>query len=225
MTSTTAQRGQDTATPGQPAIPVRDFRGVWEAADIGDWEARGATRHERDHLLAWSDAWNEVAALAEAWAGLDAERPGDVPAIVDIERQLWAMRDRTAEEVIQRVTDWQRGHSPAQDVDAGALEARLAAWHERFGSDRNGDGPLREAINEYADLADPTFEHPDGFIDQNEGTLALFTDLRPSEAKRLYELMEAARSRAQVRARRVILEEIAAAASIFAAEHPDAPRP
>ncbi len=52
----------------------------------------------------------------------------------------------------------------------------------------------------------------------------LWRDLRPSEADRLVELVNAATERAAERCEAIILEELTAAGVAFAAEHPDAPR-
>jgi hypothetical protein len=52
----------------------------------------------------------------------------------------------------------------------------------------------------------------------------IWTDLRPSQADRLAELVGTARQRAYERAHAVILEEFVSAALAFAAEYPDAPR-
>lgn len=54
--------------------------------------------------------------------------------------------------------------------------------------------------------------------------LALWQDLRPSEAVRLMELVDQAFIRAVERCRLAILEELALAGEAFAEEHPDAKR-
>lgn len=53
---------------------------------------------------------------------------------------------------------------------------------------------------------------------------AIWDDLRPSEAKRLHRLLGEASERAEEKCRKLLLEELTAAAVRFAEEFPDAPR-
>ena len=57
----------------------------------------------------------------------------------------------------------------------------------------------------------------------NSGT-SPWRDLRPSQERRLDEILEEAETRAFDRCRAILSEEATAAALAFAAEHPDAPR-
>lgn len=62
---------------------------------------------------------------------------------------------------------------------------------------------------------EPVAPPPDG---------SLWGDLRPSEAVRLSQLVQAAAERASARCRAIVIEELVGAGVQFAAEHPDAPR-
>jgi hypothetical protein len=59
---------------------------------------------------------------------------------------------------------------------------------------------------------------------EDVGPLAIWTDLRPSQAVRLVQLVGAAQDRATARCEAIIIEELTAVGLTFAAEHPDAPR-
>lgn len=61
-------------------------------------------------------------------------------------------------------------------------------------------------------------------VDQEPVTESVWMNLRPTEARRLHELVEVAIERAIDRALEVTLQEIRGAAMAFAAEFPDAPR-
>jgi hypothetical protein len=219
-------RGADPkAAPGPAGIEAADqvarmpFADHWAAAERNDWQERGVDEYSRRFLIAWSDAWTGLMALAAEWAGLDPDRDEDIPSLAEMEARLGEIRIRTAGEVIRCVTDWHDAPLGDRAVSVDRLTEQLTAWHARW-KDRHGDDCLRQAAMEYSDVADPTYQH-DGSIQQNENHGAVFEDLRPSEARRLHELMESARDRGFVRARHVILEEIAAAATAFAREHPE----
>ncbi len=113
-----------------------------------------------------------------------------------------------------------------------AIEARLDC--QVAGVDQMEDirGVIRHAIAQDAtvpliDSAVDTLEIGDRGVWEplrEKHDRALWTDLRPSQATRLVELVEAACDRAEARCVAAIVEELTAAGVQFVTEHPDAPR-
>lgn len=113
-----------------------------------------------------------------------------------------------------------------------ALAAQWDAW-----SDHYSVNPAEGVIHGVFDgVATPLIASAGWTLESNGGSaweplnaphgaeLAIWRDLRPSEAVRLMELLRVAQERATARCRAAILEELAAAGDTFAGEHPDAPR-
>jgi hypothetical protein len=92
-------------------------------------------------------------------------------------------------------------------TEAEAL-ATVAAHVERFGFDL---ASVDEAFHPFDAFASCEASSP-------------WRDLRPSETARLEAIITAAEARAWARAHAAIVEEAVAAALVFAAEYPDAPR-
>jgi hypothetical protein len=108
---------------------------------------------------------------------------------------------------------------------APTTEEIIAAYRDR---DPNVHEPLALMEGELEDAITWSIQPFDFYAaegpDEPERGNVLYTDLRPSEAAALRELLAAARERARSRALRVIEEEIVDAVVTFGTRHPNATR-
>jgi hypothetical protein len=107
--------------------------------------------------------------------------------------------------------------APTEAEIRATIETYLAAWPRP-----NED--LREVIVSFGDPVDYQVR-PDVVTGQiTEYGNDVWTDLMPSQADRIGQLMATAQERAFLRARAAIIEEYVSAALAFATEFPDATR-
>lgn len=104
---------------------------------------------------------------------------------------------------------------PPSEEDVRAIEAAYRARYSESAEHLDTAVDYSFAVIDYRISPDED-EHPLGAY--------VWTNLRPTEAARLRELVEEGRQRALERAREAITAEIVAAAMQFASEFPDAPR-
>lgn len=115
--------------------------------------------------------------------------------------------------------------APTEAEIREAIEARCEHWPQD-----NPSTKLIEAIGAFGDfMYSPSYEilkSPDDLTSPSEASDPgqVWTDLRPTEARDLDRLYEAALIRATERTEAAIVEEFVAAALRFAELHPDAPR-
>ena len=110
-------------------------------------------------------------------------------------------------------------------LTAEEIRAALEASAIKFST--SGREKLEEAIGEYPDVlrwVAPDTDSPPDSVDGSEEGTSLWRDLRPTEDRRLRELLYQAEVRAVASCHELIVSEYTVALHAFAAEHPDAPR-
>jgi hypothetical protein len=124
------------------------------------------------------------------------------------------------------------GNMPTEKELRDSISARLSAGITSIVAESE-DLDLRGAIRRVAFAAGEPFTDSalvtlEGLDDAWHSPLrdaeGFYTDLRPSEAARLRDLVRAACERAAERSEAMMIDEVTAAAITFAREHPDAPR-
>lgn len=112
--------------------------------------------------------------------------------------------------------------APTEEEIRRLLAERLAKYPRDGGEEH-----LNEAVDEMFDLIDYCPLNQQEAFDQWPHTAIgddVWADLRPTEWKRLGDIVHEAKARAYDRARALIIDELVNAALVFAAEYPDAPR-